>query len=695
MERLIKKLLIHRGAVVFLFIAASAMGFMLSNLVSVNYDLSEYLPAGTPSTVALDILEDAFGDAIPNVRVLVPGVSVTEALAYKAKLAAVAGVTGVQWLDDQVSVLVPLETLAPSLTENWYKDGSALFMLTVEKTNQQKSLADIRAIIGDAGAMSGNPVETVLAQSTTGMETRRMMILAVPLMLTILMLVTHSWFEPVLFLAGIGVSIGLNMGTNLIFDRISFITQATAAILQLACSMDYSVFLLDRFEELRASGLAPLDAMALAVKKSASAILSSGMTTVMGFVALVAMRFKVGEDLGFVLAKGIAFSLVGALIFLPCLTLFCHKLIDKTRHRPLTPSFKGFAQTAVGMRGLTAALVLLIFVPAFLAQRQVNFFYGVSGIAEPGSQVAVEREQINEQFGKISTFVLMAPKGSVALEQQLHSELEALPEVSGVVSYVGTVGQSIPEPFVPAKALSQLNSDEYTRMILSARVSSESEETFALVERIRSIADQYYPDSAHLVGESASIYDMKSTITADSVKVNLISAGAIGLILLITFRSFSLPFLLLLTIESSIFINVSIPYFTGQTLNYIGFLIISSIQLGATVDYAILFASRYLENRGSLDKKEAALKTVSDTVVSIFTSGGILATGGLLLSAVSTNGMIAELGILIARGAALSALLVLFFLPALLTLLDGLIQKTTLGLRFYHISSSQKEVRTP
>jgi predicted RND superfamily exporter protein len=215
------------------------------------------------------------------------------------------------------------------------------------------------------------------------------------------------------------------------------------------------------------------------------------------------------------------------------------------------------------------------------------------------------------------------------------------------------------------------------------------------VERIRSIADQYYPDSAHLVGESASIYDMKSTITADSVKVNLISAGAIGLILLITFRSFSLPFLLLLTIESSIFINVSIPYFTGQTLNYIGFLIISSIQLGATVDYAILFASRYLENRGSLDKKEAALKTVSDTVVSIFTSGGILATGGLLLSAVSTNGMIAELGILIARGAALSALLVLFFLPALLTLLDGLIQKTTLGLRFYHISSSQKEVRTP
>ena len=268
----------------------------------------------------------------------------------------------------------------------------------------------------------------------------------------------------------------------------------------------------------------------------------------------------------------------------------------------------------------------------------------------------------------------MVPRGNRAYEQELNDRLKDLPEVSSVLSYVENAGKSIPEAYVPKDQLSQLNSDEYTRMVITARLPSESNETFSFVEKVRNMAEEYYPGAYHLAGESVNVYDMKDTITADSIKVNAIAIGAIAVILLFTFHSFSLPILLLLTIESSIYINMAVPYFTDQTLNYIGYLIISSVQLGATVDYAILFANRYFENRTSMVKSEAAFRTIQGTAGSILTSAGIMT---------SANGVISQLGILIARGAVLSAILVLVFLPTLLTTLEGLIRKTTKKQEFY------------
>ena len=561
-------------------------------------------------------------------------------------------------------------------------------MKPVEPPGQQETIADIRELIGENGAMSGNPVDTVNAQSSTGDEVQRMMFLIIPLMFLILV-TTSSWFVPVVFMINVGVAIVLNMGTNILLGEISFITETTGAILQLACSMDYAIFLVDRFEEICAEGMAPMPAMTHAILKSAPSICSSGLTTVVGFAALIAMRFKIGPDMGYVLAKGIVISLIVTLVFMPCLTMCCYKLIDKTQHKSLMPDFAVLAKWADRAKGAVAISVFLLLVPCYLAQQQVSFMYGVSGMSGPDSKVAQDRAAINGQFGESATFAILVPKGNTAFEQALNDEVKALPQVSSVISYVENVGASIPEQYVPAEQLKMLNSKKYTRIIVTARIAPESRETFVFVDTLRNTAEKYYADAYHLVGESANVYDMKASITADSVKVNAIAVGAIALILLITFHSLSFPIILLLTIESSIFINVAIPYFVDTTFNYIGYLIISSVQLGATVDYAILLNNRYLENRRILPKKQAVTKTIQDTAGSILTSGGILTVAGLVLGLISTNTVISQLGILIARGAVLSAILVLVFLPALLTWLEPGIKATSRKLNFYDFTKKE------
>jgi predicted RND superfamily exporter protein len=683
-----------RSLVLAVFFAAAAACAAMSAMVRINYDMVDYLPDDTPATVALDTMKASYDSAVPNLRVLVRDVSIPEALDYKSRIKAVTGVRDIDWLDDTADVKVPLQMQDEKTVTDWYARGNALFSVVVNEENQQAALTEIREIIGERGAMSGNPVDTVSAQHSTASEIQRMMLFIIPSMVLILMATTQSWFVPARFLINVGVAIVLNMGTNLIFGEISFITRTTGAILQLACSMDYAIFLLDRFEELRLAGAEPLGGMAQAVKKTASSILSSGLTTVVGFLALAAMRFKVGPDMGFVLAKGIAISLLVTLVFLPCLTMCCWRLVEKTMHRSFMPSFSLLARFTNRVKAPVAVTVLLLLIPCFLAQQQISFMYGMSGMAAPGSQVRNDRDTINALFGESSSYALLVPKGSPADEQALNDEIKALPEVSSVKSFVENVGKTIPPQFVPPDQLRLLNSDRYTRFVITVRVPAESDRTFSFVEKLRAVAARYYPDTYHLAGESVNVYDIKKTIMADSVKVNIIAVGAIAVILLLAFRSFSLPLFLLLTIESSIIINVSVPYFTGLSLNYIGFLIISSVQLGATVDYAILFAGRYLENRVKLPKKAAVLRTIQDSAGSILTSAGIMTTAGLVLGLISTNSVISQLGILIARGASLSALLVLVLLPALLGAMEPLIKKTTRKLTLFSPSEITAEEAT-
>lgn len=665
----------HRKTVMVVFLVAAVLGLLLKGLVSVNYDMNDYLPEDSPSTVALDVMEGEFDGGIPNARVMIRNVTIPEALEYKEKLEAVEGVTAVTWLDDTASIYVPLSSMDPEVVETYYKDGNALFSVTIEEDSRISAVADIRELIGDGNALAGAAASVADCTTNTISEIQKIAALAMLIILFILVMTTRSWWEPVLILVGLGVAVAINAGTNLMFGEISFVTNAAGSILQLAVSLDYSVFLIHRFEECRLETDNARDAMVEALCRSTSSILSSGLTTVIGFLALVLMQFRIGPDLGLVLAKGIAFSLITVFVFMPVLVLSTYKLLDKTRHRPFLPSFKKFGRFVRRIAVPMVCVFALLLVPAYLASNSNSYYFGASHVFGPTSRLGMDTAAIDDVFGESDTYVLMVPKGDTATETELSHALHDLPHVTGVISYVDMAGAEVPMEYLDADTLSQLVSDHYSRMVLSVDVPSEGDETFELVEQVRSTAQQYYPGAYHLAGEGVSTYDLMDTVTADMVKVNLVAIAAVFIVLLLTLKSVFLPAILVVSIEAAIWLNLATPYFMDSRVFYVAYLIISSIQLGSTVDYAILMTDRYRENRRSMGKREAVVETVSNVTVSILTSGIALTVVGMLMGYISSNQILSQLGIFFGRGAIFSLIIVLFVLPGLLYLFDNLIIK--------------------
>lgn len=664
-----------RIPILILFIIASVFCALIKDMVSVNYDMNDYLPEITPSTVSLNVMTEEFTGGIPGMRVMVPNVTIPQALEYKAKIAAVEGVESVEWLDDSVEITVPLEMLDEGALNTYYKDNNALFVVTIHEGSQIDVVEAVREIIGEDGAMTGSKVSNAYSTVNTVKEIGVIAACAVVFVFIVLLLTTTSWIEPVLVLAGLGVAIIINSGSNLIFGEVSFVTNAAGSILQLAVSLDYSVFLLHRFSECRKQFEDPKDAMVDALCKSTSSILSSGLTTVIGFLALALMQFRLGPDLGIALAKGIVISLLSVFFFMPSLILCVYKLIDKTQHKSFMPSFKGFGKF---IRGVTIPFVVIfaiVMIPSYLASNQNSFFYGSSRIYGEGTEYGEDTARIEEVFGKSDTYVLMVPKGDTATEKILSSELKELPQVTDIISFVDAAGAEIPHAYLDEGTLSLLQSENYSRFVITVAADVEGKETFELVETVRDIANKYYPYTYRLAGTSISTYDLMDTVTDDMVKVNLLAIAAVFVVLLLTMRSFFVPVILVLGIETAIWLNLAIPYFAGDTIYYIAYLIISSIQLGATVDYAILMTDRYKENREKLSVKKSVVKTVSDVTVSIFTSGSALTVVGLLLGYFSSNELLAQLGIFIGRGALLSLVIVMFVLPGLLMIFDKFVAK--------------------
>ena len=692
---MIERIVRHKALIMIIFGVLTLISVLLVPMVKVNYDLLDYLPEDSESTIALHKMESAFDKISQNgTRVMVPVDGIAEALAYKERIAVVQGVNNVRWLDDAADIHQPLSFIDEDLLESYYKDGYALFAVQLEDdvTGKQNAatLDDIRVVIGSEGAMSGSAVNGVAAKQSSGAELKTMMLILLPLVLIILLLTTSSWFEPVLFIFVIGIAVIVNMGTNAFLGEISFVTQTASAVLQLAVSMDYSIFLLHRFRDYREEGLAPEAAMKAAMKSAFPTIVASGLTTVFGFAALTLMRFLIGVDMGVVLAKGVVFSLLSVVFLLPALAMLTYKVIEKTRHKSFIPKFSKMGKWVVKLGVPVIIIAMLVAVPCYLAQQKNEFVYGSDAVSgDKDSQLGQDAEAISTVFGEANQMILMVPEGDYETEKLLTKEVDELPYVTEVSSYLTTVGAPTPQEFVPEDTLSMFISNGYSRMIINVNASNESSEAFSTVESIRGIAHRYY-DEYYLTGGSVNVYDMKQVVTADNPVVNTAAMIAIGLVILLTFRSISLPILLLLVIEISIWINLAVPYFSGTPLMYIGYIIISSIQLGATVDYAILYSSRYIEKRRLLGHKQAAAEAVSETFGSILTSATILICAGLIISMISTNGVIGQLGELIGRGAALSLGMVVLLLPALMRLCDPLIRKTTLKLNFKEDSIHEK-----
>ena len=684
MDRFSQAVINHRKTIHAIFVTAAMLGGLLSVFVPVNFNTVDYLPSDAQSTTAIRIMKEEFGGEMPNTRVMITNVSIHEALEYKAKLAATEGVADVDWLDDVVGLdtlkTTPVGFLDASVVESYYRDNNALMSLTVESGRELEAVRAIYEIIGEDNPAAGDAVSIAEAQEMSVTEVANAMALLIPIVLVILILSTGSWIEPLFFLMSIGAAILINMGTNILLGEISFITRTVSPVLQLAVSLDYTIFLLHSFNSHRQT-VEPEKAMKLAMKESLPTVAASAATTAIGFAALIFMRFGIGADLGINLLKGIVFSFISVMVFLPALTLTLYKLIDKTRHRKLLPDFKGAGRVLTKIRIPFLVLALAIAIPCFLAQSETGYMYGTSNITR-ATRVGTDTARIEEKFGRQNTLALLVPKGDTGTEAELADALSGLPHVTGVISYTTAVGAQIPVEFAPDEALEQFYSEHYARMIINTDTEDEGDEAFDTVRSVLDTAAGYY-DEYWLAGQSASLYDMKDIVSVDNRRVSLAAVIGIFLVLLVTFRSASLPFLLVFTIETAIWINLSFPYFAGQPLNFVGYLIISTVQLGATVDYAILFTNTYLANRKNYPKKEAMRITISDNLVAVLISAVILAVSGFTLAYTSNNPIIIELGILLGRGTLLSLVMVACVLPALLVLFDGVIRKTTLNNGFH------------
>ena len=676
-EVLARFIIEKRALIESIFMAGCIFSIIAMCFVNVNYDLTKYVPSYTQSSQGLDKMKEEFGYP-GTARLMIKDVSLYEAKKYKDQLAAVDGVDQILWCDTTVNVYAGEDFVNLDDIKDYYKDGCAVMDITFEEESDsprtERAIDEMKAITGDKGCYVGMAVQNKSLIETTAREMGRILVVAVLMILAVLCLATTAWTEPILFMLVMGVAVLLNKGTNIFLGTISFLTDNVAIILQLATSMDYSIFLLDAFMSWRDTGLSEEEAIVKAVEEAINSIFASSLTTVVGFLALVTMKFNIGFDMGLVLAKGIVFSLLSVVFFMPAMILKFTKWNDRTKHRSFFPDFTKMGKGVFKIRYAVLIGIFLITPPAYVAQGMNHFLYGNSAVGgAKGTQVYEDDQEITARFGRSNMLLLIYPNNDMVAERRLSDELEDLPYVKSVTSMANTLPEGVPEEFLPESATSLLHKNDTARMLIYIRTKGESDIAFQCTDQIRDIMKKYYPEESYVVGETPSTQDIKVTITEDNTRVNVLSLLGVFMVVMFSFHSVLIPLVVMIPIEVAIFLNMAIPYIQGVDMVYMGYIIVSSIQLGATVDYSILLTNNYIAKRKLLPKKEACIEAVTRSCSSIFTSGTIITLAGYIVHFISTTAAIGDLGHLIGRGGLLSVILVLTLLPALLVLCDRLI----------------------
>lgn len=676
-EVLARFIIEKRALIESIFVAGCIFSIIAMCFVNVNYDLTKYVPSYTQSSQGLDKMKEEFGYP-GTARLMIKDVSLYEAKKYKDQLAAVDGVDQILWCDTTVNVYAGEDFVNLDDIKDYYKDGCAVMDITFEEESDsprtERAIDEMKAITGDKGCYVGMAVQNKSLIETTAREMGRILVVAVLMILAVLCLATTAWTEPILFMLVMGVAVLLNKGTNIFLGTISFLTDNVAIILQLATSMDYSIFLLDAFMSWRDTGLSEEEAIVKAVEEAINSIFASSLTTVVGFLALVTMKFNIGFDMGLVLAKGIVFSLLSVVFFMPAMILKFTKWNDRTKHRSFFPDFTKMGKGVFKIRYAVLIGIFLITPPAYVAQGMNHFLYGNSAVGgAKGTQVYEDDQEITARFGRSNMLLLIYPNNDMVAERRLSDELEDLPYVKSVTSMANTLPEGVPEEFLPESATSLLHKNDTARMLIYIRTKGESDIAFQCTDQIRDIMKKYYPEESYVVGETPSTQDIKVTITEDNTRVNVLSLLGVFMVVMFSFHSVLIPLVVMIPIEVAIFLNMAIPYIQGVDMVYMGYIIVSSIQLGATVDYSILLTNNYIAKRKLLPKKEACIEAVTRSCSSIFTSGTIITLAGYIVHFISTTAAIGDLGHLIGRGGLLSVILVLTLLPALLVLCDRLI----------------------
>lgn len=677
----------HKAVVLiiaFLLLIPATIGYVSTRI---NYDLLSYLPNSLETVSGQDTMVDEFGMGAFSM-IVVEDMEKKDIVALKEKLKKVNHVEDVIWYDDAMDITVPTEMLPDKLREGLFNGNAtmmiALFDNTTSADSTMDAITEMRGIVKKQAFISGMSGVVTDIKNLAMAEMPIYVVVAAVLSLLILLLTMDSLVTPVIFLLGIGMAIVYNMGTNMVFGEISYITQALTAILQLGVTMDYSIFLLESYEanKVRYDG-DKNRAMAHAISNTFTSVTSSSVTTIAGFAALCFMTFKLGMDLGLVMAKGVIIGVIVCLTVLPALILCFDKAIDKTTHKNLIPNLDGLSKKIVKGWPVVLVLFLVLLGPAMYGNSNYEIYYDIAGALPQSLDSAVANKKLEEKFNMNSTHIVLMKNGMASKEKS--EMLKKIEDVKGVKWALGIdsfKGVSVPSSMIPKKLESKLKSDNYEIAFVCSDYKAATDEVNSQIADINKIVKKYSKDSM-VIGEAPLTKDLQDVTDIDLVNVNYVSVAAIFLIILITFKSILIPVILVMVIEFAIFLNMSVPFYTHESLPFVASIVIGTIQLGATVDYAILMTSRYHKERvvRRKSKKEAIDIAHKTSIKSIMISGMCLfaSTFGVTMS--SSIDMIKSICTLLSRGAVISTIVVILVLPAMLTVFDKWICKTTWDMR--------------
>ena len=653
----------------------------------INYDMLDYLPADMETVVGQNELLEEFGKGAFSLLIL-EDMPARDVSALKDKIEQVDHVESVLWYDSLLDVTVPMELL-PERLYDAFNAGNATMMAVFFDTSTSSDLTmdairEIRSIAGSQCFVSGMSALVTDLKDLCEKEEPIYVGIAVALACGAMLLLLDSWLAPFVFLASIGMMILLNLGTNYFMGEISYITKALSAVLQLAVTMDYSIFLWNSYNEQRALHGEKGEAMAAAVQATLASVTGSSITTIAGFIALCFMTFTMGRDLGVVMAKGVLLGVIGCVTVLPSLILVFDKPLQKTRHRALIPNARHLASGVVKGFPLFLVIFALVIPPALYGYNRTNseVYYDMGQCLPEDMAYVIANEKLSEDFGVASTHMLLVDSGVPAKEvRAMIRKMEAVDGVRCVLGLESVTGFRIPEGFLPESVTDRLDSGKWELLLVNSEYKVASDEAGRQLDQLGAILKDCDP-AGMLIGEAPCMKDMIETTDRDFQVVNTVSIIAIFLIIALVEKSFTLPFLLIAVIEAAIFVNLGLPHYLGQSLPFIAPICISTIQLGATVDYAILMTTRYkVERLGGADKKKAVHTALATSVPSIIVSGMGLFAATFGVALYSDIDIISSMCMLMARGALISMASVILILPALLLLCDRLVCATTAGMR--------------
>ena len=653
----------------------------------INYDMLDYLPDDIDTVTGQNILLEDFGKGAFSF-IVVENMTPEDTAALTDQIRQVEHVETVLWYNSIADVSVPMELLPQKLYDAFNTPDATMMAVFFDSSTSadvtMDAIRQIRAITGKQCFVSGMSALVTDLKDLCEKEEPIYVGLAVLCACVAMVIFLDSWLVPFVFLASIGMMIVLNLGSNYFFGEISYITKALSAVLQLAVTMDYSIFLWHSYNEQRQTLEDNKEAMAKAIQETLTSVIGSSVTTVAGFAALCFMTFTLGKDLGIVMAKGVLFGVLGCVTVLPAMILVFDKALQKTKHRPLIRDVSRFAAGTVKIFPVVLVLFVVLIWPAYNGYSKTNkeVYYDMGQCLPQDMEYVIAKEKLAQEFDVASTHMALVnaalPQESV---RQMLDEMEAVDGIQYVLGLESVLGQRVPKEFLPDSLLEVMQSEHWELLLINSEYDVASDEVNRQIDQLNRILKQH-DETGMLIGEAPCMKDMIETTDRDFKVVNAVSILAIFVIIALVQKSISIPFILIAVIELAIFVNLGLPHYLGQSLPFIAPICISTIQLGATVDYAILMTTRYKAERlGGQNKHQAVTTALAASIPSVIVSGVGLFAATFGVALYSDIDIISSMCMLMARGAAISVVCVILILPALFMLCDKLICATTFGMR--------------